>query len=100
MARVVSRDVFQILQAIVKGFWENDSYIDKNIREKVEQVKAKETPNVIKDKEREVTYSSKTIPEEGRVVVKGTVKVNEGEALRIAKQKAKQKENMPNDINR
>ena len=101
MARVVRKDVFQALQAIMDGFWNNDTnpYIDKNIQKKVEQVKAEETPNVIKDNERKVTYSSKTIPEEGRVVVKHIV--NESQAIEIAHEKAvekaKQKENSHKD---
>lgn len=90
MARVVNQNLYFILQGLIDGFLKNDISpdTDKDTQRKAKQVESNETPNFIKGKVMEITDYSKTIPEEGRVVVKG--RVNESEALRIANEKAEQ----------
>lgn len=95
MAKVVSETVYLMFKAVRDGVFKNDINpdIDKNAQKGAEQIRAKETPNFIKSKERGVTDYSNAIPEEGRVVVKGVVKwnSNEKEALKIANEKAEEK---------
>lgn len=93
MAKVVSKPIYLILKGISDAFLKNDINLDtdKDAQKGAEQVRANETPGFIESRVKGVQDYSKTIPEEGRVVVKG--RVNEKEALRIANEKAEKRSN-------
>ncbi len=99
--KTVNGKIYNIFKALAEGLVKNDTNPsnDKKIEKAVQQVRANETPNLIASKEKGVQDYSKTIPEEGRVVVKARIdaRVNEKEAIRIsnekAEEKSKQKEN-------
>ena len=89
--KMVNSNIYNIFKALVEGFVKNDTNpnIDKYAQKEAERIKANETPNFIAGREKGVQDYSKTIPEEGRVVVKA--RVNEGEAKRTADKKAEEK---------
>ena len=105
MAKIVSRNLYYMFKGIMNGLLANDINpdTDKYAQKAAEKIELSETPNFKKSKEKGVQDYSKTIPEEGRVVVKARVdaRVNEEEAIRIynekAKEKAKQNEGLQKD---
>ena len=98
--REVSRNVYLILQGLIDGFLKNDINpdIDKDAQKGAEQIRANETPDFINSREKKVQDYSKTIPKEGRVVIKA--EVDERKARITADEVSKQKGNSQKDRSR
>lgn len=100
MAKVVSEAVYLMFKAIRDGAFKNDINpdIDKDAQKGAEQIRANETPDFINSREKKVQDYSKTIPKEGRVVIKA--EVDERKARITADEVSKQKGNSQKDRSR